>query len=219
MIDYDVIVVGAGSIGVPIALAMGEKGIKTGVLDWRASPGQGQNKHAIGGIRATHSDPAKILTCMRSLEIFSTWQDRYGDDIEWLKGGYTFPCLPENRGRRPEIHSADTETLRHECRFLRAGKDDGGGSRPQSGRAHRRHGFSGRRFGIAPAGHQCLLPACRVPGGDLSLQGKSHPDHGRRGKGYRRGHGKLPSTRPLWWWMRPDRGHGSFARALMWICP
>lgn len=91
MIDYDVIIVGAGSIGVPIALALGEKGIRTGVLDWRASPGQGQNKHAIGGIRATHSDPAKILTCMRSLEIFSAWKDRHGDDIEWLKGGYTFP--------------------------------------------------------------------------------------------------------------------------------
>lgn len=96
MNDYDVIIVGAGSLGVPIAMALGEKGIKTGVLDWRPSPGQGQNKHAIGGIRATHSDPAKILTSLRSLEIFSTWQDRYGDDIEWLKGGYTFPVYRES---------------------------------------------------------------------------------------------------------------------------
>lgn len=93
--NYDVIVVGAGSAGVPVALALAELGVKTLVLDNHASPGQGENKKAIGGIRATHSDPAKILTCLRSLQIFSTWEDLYGDDIEWLKGGYTFPVYRE----------------------------------------------------------------------------------------------------------------------------
>jgi sarcosine oxidase subunit beta len=88
---YDVIVIGAGSVGIPIALALGEKGIKTLVLDRNPSPGQGENKHAIGGIRATHSDPAKIRTCLRSIDIFTHWEDRFGDDIEWLKGGYTYP--------------------------------------------------------------------------------------------------------------------------------
>ena len=88
---YEVIIVGAGSVGVPTAMALGELGIKTLVIDMHPSPGQGENKHAIGGIRATHSDPGKILTGRRSLEIFSTWQDRYGDNIEWLKGGYAFP--------------------------------------------------------------------------------------------------------------------------------
>ena len=92
---FDVIVVGAGSVGVPVALALAEAGVKTLVLDNHASPGQGENKKAIGGIRATHSDPAKILTCLRSLQIFSTWEEKYGDDIEWLKGGYTFPVYRE----------------------------------------------------------------------------------------------------------------------------
>lgn len=92
---FDVIVVGAGSVGVPLALALGAKKIRTLVLDNNASPGQGENKKAIGGIRATHSDPAKILTCLRSLEIFSTWEETYGDNIEWLKGGYTFPVYRE----------------------------------------------------------------------------------------------------------------------------
>jgi sarcosine oxidase subunit beta len=93
--NFDVIVVGAGSAGVPVALALAETGVKTLVLDSRASPGQGENKKAIGGIRATHSDPAKILTCLRSLQIFSTWEEKYGDNIEWLKGGYTFPVYRE----------------------------------------------------------------------------------------------------------------------------
>lgn len=88
---YDVIVVGAGSAGIPTALALGQKGVNTLVLDSHPSPGQGQNKHAIGGIRATHSDPGKIIVGMRSLKIFSTWQETHGDDIEWLRGGYLFP--------------------------------------------------------------------------------------------------------------------------------
>jgi len=93
--NFDVIIVGAGSVGVPTAMALGEQGVKALVLDKMPSPGQGENKRAIGGIRATHSDPAKILTCLRSLEIFSSWKELHGDDIEWLKGGYTFPVYRE----------------------------------------------------------------------------------------------------------------------------
>jgi glycine/D-amino acid oxidase-like deaminating enzyme len=85
------IIVGAGSIGIPVAVALAEQGIRPLVIDMHPSPGQGENKHAIGGVRATHSEPGKILTCLRSLEILSTWQEHFGDDIEWLKGGYTFP--------------------------------------------------------------------------------------------------------------------------------
>jgi sarcosine oxidase, subunit beta len=87
---YDVIILGAGSVGNPAALAMAEAGLKTLVIDPMPSAGQGSNKAAIGGIRATHSDPAKIRLCMRSLEVFSTWKETYGDDIEWHKGGYLF---------------------------------------------------------------------------------------------------------------------------------
>jgi len=94
--SYDVIVVGAGSVGVPVAMSLAEMGVKTLVLDKNPSPGQGENKKAIGGIRATHSDPGKILTCLMSLDVFSTWQERHGDNIEWLKGGYTFPVYRES---------------------------------------------------------------------------------------------------------------------------
>ncbi|HSO18063.1 MAG TPA: FAD-dependent oxidoreductase, partial [Desulfosarcina sp.] len=95
MPDYDVIIAGAGSAGVPTAMALGQLGIKTLVVDAKPSPGQGDNKHAIGGIRATHSDPGKIRVGLRSLEIFSTWQEIHGDDIEWFRGGYLFPVYRE----------------------------------------------------------------------------------------------------------------------------
>ncbi len=88
---YDAIVVGAGSVGMPAAMALGAAGLRTLVIDRHPSPGQGENKHAIGGVRATHSAPGKILACRRSLEIFSTWKEDYGDEIEWLQGGYLYP--------------------------------------------------------------------------------------------------------------------------------
>src|SRR5512139_1333875 len=92
---FDAIVVGAGSVGIPTAMALGARGLRTLVVDRHASPGQGENKHAIGGVRATHSAPGKILACMRSIRILSTWKELYGDDIEWLQGGYLYPVYRE----------------------------------------------------------------------------------------------------------------------------
>jgi sarcosine oxidase subunit beta len=92
---YDVIVIGAGSIGAPTAFYLARAGLKTLVLESGASVGQGSNKKAIGGIRATHSDPAKIRLCLRSIDIFSTWQEIYGEDIEWYEGGYVYVAYRE----------------------------------------------------------------------------------------------------------------------------
>jgi len=92
---YDVIIIGAGSIGTPLAMSLAERKLKTLVLEGEASPGQGQNKCAIGGVRATHSDGSKIKACLRSLRIFSTWHEKHGDDIGWIKGGYLFPVYTE----------------------------------------------------------------------------------------------------------------------------
>jgi sarcosine oxidase subunit beta len=89
--NFDAIVVGAGSVGMPTAMALGGLGLRTLVIDMHPSPGQGENKHAIGGVRATHSAPGKIKTCLRSIEILSTWKELHGDEIEWLKGGYLYP--------------------------------------------------------------------------------------------------------------------------------
>jgi len=93
--SYDVIIIGAGSVGVPAAMAMAHVGVKVLVLDQFASSGQGSNKAAIGGIRATHSDPAKIRLCLRTLEIVKTWKETYGHNIEWTTGGYSFVAYRE----------------------------------------------------------------------------------------------------------------------------
>ncbi|MBI5622276.1 MAG: FAD-binding oxidoreductase [Elusimicrobia bacterium] len=99
---FDLVIIGAGSVGVPAALYARRAGLSVLVLDRLASPGQGENKSAIGGIRATHSDPAKISICLRSLKIFREWQSQEGEDIGWRQGGYLFPVYRE----------ADEKTLR-----------------------------------------------------------------------------------------------------------
>ncbi len=102
--NFDVIVAGAGSIGTPAALSLAGAGLKVLVVDPLASVGQGSNKRAIGGLRATHSDPAKIRLCLRSLEIFATWKERTGVDIEWYRGGYCYVAYrPEEERTLKEL--------------------------------------------------------------------------------------------------------------------
>ncbi len=96
MANYDVIVIGSGSVGNPTACFLAQAGLSVLVLERRPASGQGDNKAAIGGVRATHSDPAKIQTCLESLRIFSTWEEEYGFDIGWKTGGYCFPVYTES---------------------------------------------------------------------------------------------------------------------------
>jgi sarcosine oxidase subunit beta len=93
--NFDVVIIGAGSIGAPAAFFLAKEGLRTLVIDKLPSVGQGANKAAIGGIRATHSDRAKISICLKSIEIFSTWQEEYGDHIGWVQGGYSFVAYRE----------------------------------------------------------------------------------------------------------------------------
>jgi sarcosine oxidase subunit beta len=89
---FDLIVIGSGSIGVPVAKEFAQRGQSALVVEALSSPGQGEDKKAIGGIRASHSDKGKIRVCQRSIEVFSDWKENYGDDIRWQKNGYSFPA-------------------------------------------------------------------------------------------------------------------------------
>jgi len=92
---YDVVIIGAGSVGAPMAMELSLVGLKVLVVDEHASAGQGQNKAAIGGVRATHSDPAKIALCSQSLEVFRTFAERWGIEVGWKAGGYCFPAMDD----------------------------------------------------------------------------------------------------------------------------
>jgi len=97
--NYDVIIVGAGSIGVQTALSLSQEKFSVLVIDKLTAPGQGQSKKAIGGIRATFSDKAKIHIGLESIEVFSTWEEKYGDDIGWRADGYSYPAYTDKDER------------------------------------------------------------------------------------------------------------------------
>jgi len=99
MSAYDIVIVGAGSVGTPLSYYCAKKGLKVLVLEREASWGRGQNRAAIGGIRATFSDPAKIMICSESLSIASSFEEEHGLDIEWRQGGYLFVAYDEERER------------------------------------------------------------------------------------------------------------------------
>ncbi len=95
MNKYDVLFIGAGSVGLPAAYHFAKRGLKVGVIDKEASPGQGQNKSAIGGIRATHSDPAKIAIAQESIRLIAGMRKEHGHDVLWKQGGYLYPVYTE----------------------------------------------------------------------------------------------------------------------------
>jgi sarcosine oxidase, subunit beta len=95
--SYDAAIIGSGSVGTPLAYCCAKRGLKVLVVDREASWGRGQNRAAIGGIRATFSDPAKIGVCSRSLAIASAFEEEHGIDIEWRRGGYLFVTYDEER--------------------------------------------------------------------------------------------------------------------------
>jgi len=93
----DVLIIGAGSVGVPLALSCAERGLSTIVIEKNASWGRGQNRAAIGGLRATHSDPAKIRISQESIRIVSNLEHDRGIDVEWRSGGYLFVAYDDAR--------------------------------------------------------------------------------------------------------------------------
>jgi len=97
MSGHDIVIAGAGSIGVPLAYYCAKRGLSTLVIDREPSWGRGQNRAAIGGVRATHSDAAKIRICQESISILSGFEKEFGIDIEWRSGGYLFVAYDEQR--------------------------------------------------------------------------------------------------------------------------
>ncbi|MFZ4590802.1 MAG: NAD(P)/FAD-dependent oxidoreductase [Ignavibacteria bacterium] len=95
MKKFDVLIIGAGSIGVPAAYYLAKKGLRVGVIEKLPSEGRGQNRAAIGGIRATHSDPAKIKICQITIELMNRFEKEHNIDIDWISGGYLFPVYDE----------------------------------------------------------------------------------------------------------------------------
>ncbi len=97
MKHFDTIIIGAGSVGLPLSYYLSMRGQDVAVIDMNHSYGRGDNRSAIGGIRATHSDPAKIKICQMSIELIRDMEAGHGLYVDWTDGGYLYPVYEQEK--------------------------------------------------------------------------------------------------------------------------
>ncbi|GIQ79996.1 hypothetical protein KIPB_000715 [Kipferlia bialata] len=114
VVDTDVLILGAGSAGLGTAVACARRNmaleaagaipLRVTLLDTRAASGQGDQKHAIGGVRSAMSDPETVLLVSESQKHLSTWntnllphETETEADIGWARSGYIFTAYGEEQ--------------------------------------------------------------------------------------------------------------------------
>jgi glycine/D-amino acid oxidase-like deaminating enzyme len=85
-----VVIIGGGVIGASIAFHLAEAGVTDVVLLERDTPGSGSTCKAAGGVRAQFSDALNIELGARSLEAFTRFGQRPGQEIDLHQVGYLF---------------------------------------------------------------------------------------------------------------------------------
>jgi sarcosine oxidase subunit beta len=85
-----VVIIGGGVIGTSIACHLASSGVTDVVLIERDELASGSTCKAAGGVRATFSNPANIEIGLRGLEVYSQFNEMYGQDIDFSRDGYLY---------------------------------------------------------------------------------------------------------------------------------
>ena len=88
--EADVVVIGGGVMGTSVAFHLAEAGVRRVVLVERDELGSGSTSRAAGGVRAQFSDEVNIRLGARSLEAFTRFPERPGQEIDLHQVGYLF---------------------------------------------------------------------------------------------------------------------------------
>ncbi|WP_235036686.1 FAD-binding oxidoreductase [Actinomadura sp. K4S16] len=88
--EADVVVIGGGVMGTSVAFHLAEAGVRRVVLVERDELGSGSTSRAAGGVRAQFSDEVNIRLGARSLEAFTRFPERPGQEIDLHRVGYLF---------------------------------------------------------------------------------------------------------------------------------
>ncbi|MBO0787114.1 MAG: FAD-binding oxidoreductase [Actinobacteria bacterium] len=85
-----VVIIGGGIMGVAAAYELAAAGVTGVVLVDAGALGSGSTARAAGGVRAQFSDPVNVRLASRSLRVFETFRERFGQDIDFHQVGYLF---------------------------------------------------------------------------------------------------------------------------------
>ena len=83
-------IIGGGVMGTSIAFHLAEAGVRDVLVLERAALGSGSTSKAAGGVRAQFSDELNIALGARSLEAFTRFGTRPGQEIDLRQVGYLF---------------------------------------------------------------------------------------------------------------------------------
>src|SRR6266496_5216084 len=86
----EVVIIGGGVIGTSCAFHLAEAGVSDVVLIERDSLGSGSTCKAVGGVRSSFTNRANIEIGLRSLEAYSRFAERPGQDIDLRRVGYLY---------------------------------------------------------------------------------------------------------------------------------
>jgi sarcosine oxidase subunit beta len=86
----EVVIIGGGVIGTSCAFHLAEAGVGDIVLIERSSLGSGSTSKAAGGVRSSFTSRANIEMGLRSLEAYSKFSERPGQEIDLRRVGYLY---------------------------------------------------------------------------------------------------------------------------------
>ncbi len=111
---FEVVVIGAGVVGSSVAMALGERGIKTLGIDIDLSGRLSSSEKNAGGVRATWWQPVNIALCRASIKHYQLVRDEVGfrqKGYLWLYDANTFPRAEEHLAIQRQLgHPIETLT-------------------------------------------------------------------------------------------------------------
>ena len=89
-----VCIVGGGIVGLASAHALATRGAAVTLVE-QGHLGSGSTDRAVGGIRAQFSRPENVRLSLASMDVWASFEDRFGVDVGYRREGYLFLARAE----------------------------------------------------------------------------------------------------------------------------